>query len=203
MYVLDKPDNLVEIFEESIRKYAGRPIFGTKKNGAYEWKTYAEIGGLVDGIRSGLAALGVKKGDAVGVIANNRYEWAVCCYATYVLGAKFVPMYEAELEAMWRYIIEDSGISVLFVSKKEIFEAAQGWKEKIPALKHVFILNEEGKDSFKELAAQGLKAKVPAIRPAAEDIAGLIYTSGTTGNPKGVLLSHGNFTSQVHALCKA
>jgi long-chain acyl-CoA synthetase len=204
MYELDKPDNLVEIFEDSVKKYSNNPLFGTKNSsGAYEWVTYADVSRMVDGIRSGLVGLGIKKGDAVGIIANNRTEWAVCCYASYGVGALFVPMYEAELEKIQKYIIKDSGLKVLFVSKKDLYEKAKTWVNEIDSLKYVFVIDEKGPNSYKELMENGLKRVVPAIRPTANDIAGLIYTSGTTGDPKGVLLSHGNFTSQVHALVKS
>lgn len=204
MYELDKPDNLVEIFEDSVRKYSNNLIFGTKNSsGTYEWITYADFGRMVDGVRSGLVGLGVKKGDAVGIIANNRTEWAVCCYASYGVGALFVPMYEAELEKIQKYIIKDSGLKVLFVSQKNLYEKALTWMNEIDSLKHVFVIDEKGPNSYQELMDNGLKKVVPAIRPKANDIAGLIYTSGTTGDPKGVLLSHGNFSSQVHALMKS
>jgi long-chain acyl-CoA synthetase len=204
MYELDKPDNLVEIFEDSVKKYANNPLFGTKNSsGTYEWITYSDFSRMVDGIRSGLVGLGVKKGDAVGIIANNRTEWAVCCYASYGVGALFVPMYEAELEKIQKYIIRDSGLKVLFVSKKELYEKALTWVNEIDSLKHVFIIDEKGPNSYQDLMDNGLKKVIPAIRPKSSDIAGLIYTSGTTGDPKGVLLSHGNFSSQVHALRKS
>ncbi len=204
MYELDKPDNLVEILEESVKKYPNNKLFGTKNSsGQYEWITYSEFNRMVDGIRSGLAGLGIKKGDAVGIIANNRTEWAVCCYASYGVGARYVPMYEAELDSMWKYIIKDSEVKALFVSKKEIYEKALTWKNEIDTLKYVFIINETGPGSYQELMENGFKNIVPSFKPTSEDIAGLIYTSGTTGNPKGVLLSHGNFSSQVHALLKA
>ena len=110
MYKLDKPDNLVEIFEDSVKKYANNPLFGTKNSsGTYEWVTYSDVSRMVDGVRSGLVGLGIKKGDAVGIIAGNCTEWAVCCYASYGVGALFVPMYEAELEKIQKYIIKDSG----------------------------------------------------------------------------------------------
>jgi long-chain acyl-CoA synthetase len=111
-------------------------------------------------------------------------------------------MYEAELEKVQKYILKDSGVKVLFVSKKEIYESALKWMKEIDSLKHVIIIDEKGPNSYQELMDNGFKKIVPAIRPTADDIAGLIYTSGTTGDPKGVLLSHGNFSSQVHALCK-
>lgn len=84
--------------------------------------TYKEINERIRNLRAGLAQLEVGKNDVVGIISNNRLEWAVCAFATWGRSARFVPMYEAELVQIWKYIIMDSGIKVLFVSKPEIFE---------------------------------------------------------------------------------
>ena len=112
---LDKPDNLVDFLEDSVKKYPDSKMLGTKnKAGEYEWITYREFGRRVDNLRAGLATLNIKKGDAVGIIANNRTEWAICAFAAYGLGAGWVPMYEAELASIWKYIVADSGIKVLF-----------------------------------------------------------------------------------------
>ena len=71
----EQPDNLVEFLENSVARYPDRPLFGTKTlGGAYEWATYREIGRRVDDLRGGLAGLGVGRGEAVGIIANNRTE---------------------------------------------------------------------------------------------------------------------------------
>src|SRR3990172_2152323 len=96
-YQLDKPDNLVTLFEESVAKHPNNRLIGTKnKQGIYEWVTYREVRQRVDNLRGGVAKLGLKKGDAVGFIANNRVEWVVAAFATYGLGARYVPMYESE-----------------------------------------------------------------------------------------------------------
>jgi acyl-CoA synthetase (AMP-forming)/AMP-acid ligase II len=72
-FTLDKPDNLIDWWEESVTKFADRRLFGTKnKNGVYEWVTRKEVNTRIDNLRAGLAQLGVNEGDAVGVIANNR-----------------------------------------------------------------------------------------------------------------------------------
>ena len=113
-YQLDKPDNLVDFLEESVKKYPDSKMIGTKNAaGEYVWITYGELGRRVDNLRAGLAGLGVKRGDCVGIIANNRTEWVICAYAAYGLGARWVPMYEAELTSVWKYIVADSGIKVL------------------------------------------------------------------------------------------
>jgi long-chain acyl-CoA synthetase len=145
----------------------------------------------------------VKAGDAVAIIANNRVDWAVACYATYGRGARFVPMYEVELVKIWKYIVADSGSKVLFVANDAIFEKTKGFVDEIEGLEHIVRIEGSGEGTMAALEEKGRSAPVPSIRPAAGDIAGLIYTSGTTGDPKGVLLSHGNLTSNVHAILKA
>jgi len=199
-YQLDKPDNLVALLEESVAKYPNNRLFGTKnKQGVYEWVTYREVGQRVDNLRGGLAKLGVKKGDAVGLIANNRVEWAVAAFAAYGIGARYVPMYEAELLSVWKYIIKDSGLKVLFVANPEIFEKVKDFPKDIPALEKIFIIDSVGENTMASVEKSGAAHPVPSKRPSPDDIAGLIYTSGTTGDPKGVLLSHANFTSNTLA----
>ncbi|MBN1533395.1 MAG: long-chain fatty acid--CoA ligase [Spirochaetes bacterium] len=203
-YTLDKPDNLVEILEETLAKFSDRPWLGTKnkKTNQYDWVTYGEAAKRIDAIRGGFAKIGVQKGDGVSIIDNNSVEWAVCCYASYGLGARFIPMYKAELVKIWHYILSDSGARVLVVRDREIYEKVKNWVGEIPTLKNIFIIEDDGPESLAELEKLGAANPVPAIHPHPDDIAGLIYTSGTTGDPKGVLLSHGNFSSNVHACRK-
>ncbi|HON39335.1 MAG: AMP-dependent synthetase/ligase [Desulfomonilia bacterium] len=196
MYQYEKPDNLVDFLEGSVSKYPDNPMLGTKNSsGEYEWITYREFGRRVDNARAGLAQLGVKRGDTVGLIANNRTEWAICAFATFGLGAKWVPMYEAELTQIWKYIISDSGIKVLFVSKPAIYEKVKGFPEEIKTLERMILLEGSGEGTLAWLEDLGSRNPIPSIKPDPQDVASLIYTSGTTGDPKGVLLTHGNFTS--------
>src|SRR5664280_2734438 len=203
-YTLDKPDNLVGIFEETLARFGDREWLGTKnkKTNTYDWVTYRDVAKRIDAIRGGLAKIGVQKGDGVAIIDNNSVEWAACCYATYGLGGRFIPMYKAELLKIWKYIITDSGTSVLFVRDKEIYEKVKNWTNEIESLKNIYVIDGTGPDTLAELEKLGAANPIPAIHPNADDIAGLIYTSGTTGEPKGVLLSHGNFSSNVHACIK-
>jgi long-chain acyl-CoA synthetase len=203
MYQLDKPDNLVELFELSVKRFHDRPLFGTKnKSGTYGWITYREFGRRVDNLRSGLAQRGIGKDDVVGVIANNSVEWAVVHFATLGLGGRFVPMYEVELPYVWEYIVRDSGIKTLFVSKQEILDKVKDFPAHIPSLRKIIMIEGSGKDTMAELEKIGEGNPVSTVHPHPDDIAVLIYTSGTTGDPKGVLLSHGNWTSNSHARVK-
>ena len=191
-----KPDNLVELFENAVQKFANNKFLGTKnKSGVYEWVNYRYVGERVNAAMSGLAVLGVEKNDAVGIIAANRVEWVICAFATYGRGARFVPMYEKELHSVWTYIIRDAAIKVLFVSTKELYENLKNLPQEISSLKHVILIEGTGENSLTALENQGRLQPVPAIHPSCNDTAVLIYTSGTTGDPKGALLSHGNCTS--------
>ena len=200
MFQTDEPDNLVAFLEGSVAKYPDNFLFGTKNpSGTYDWITYREVGKRVDNLRGGLASIGIGKDDAIGIIANNRVEWAVAAFAGYGLGARYIPMYESELVHIWKYIINDSSVKVLFVSKPEIYEKVKDFIEEIPTLKKIVLIEGNADDSMAALERTGRDNPVPSIQPHSDDIAGLIYTSGTTGDPKGVLLSHGNFTSNSHA----
>ena len=200
VYRYDPPDNLVSLIENSVAKFADNPLFGTKNAaGEYEWVTYAQVGRRIDHLRGGLARMGVKKGDAVGIIANNRTEWAVCAFAAYGLGARFIPMYEKELPQIWQYIINDGNVQLLFVATPDIHKQVNGFGGATPGLANVLIIDGQGENSMAALEEVGQVHPVPAIHPDPQDIAVLIYTSGTTGDPKGVLLSHGNFTTNFQA----
>ena len=198
MHTFEKPDNLVELIEKSVERYAENLLFGTKNDaGDYEWDTYREIGIRINNLRGGLSQAGIEKGDAVGIIANNRKEWAIAAFATFGLGGRFIPMYQKELAKIWKHIINDGSIKLLLVATKEVYDQIEGMRDDLPGLEKIYLIEGEGENSMSGLEKKGAADPVPSIQPKPEDIAVLIYTSGTTGDPKGVLLSHGNFTSNV------
>jgi long-chain acyl-CoA synthetase len=198
--VYESPDNIVEIFENSVARYANNLLMGEKDAaGVYQWVTYGQIGTRVNNLRAGLAAAGVEKGDTVGIIANNRKEWLIGEIATQSLGAAYVPMYEKELVSMWKYIVKDAEIKILFVSKPEVLEKVKDFPSEIPTLKQIYLIQGTGENTMGALEKKGEQNPVPSRKPAHSEVAVLIYTSGTTGEPKGVLLSHGNLAENVKA----
>lgn len=193
--------NLVELYEASVSRFADKPIFGTKGADGWSWMSYQDFGEQVDFARAGLAGLGLEQGDRVAAISDNRAEWAIGAYATYGLGAAWVPMYEAQLSKEWGFIIGNSGAKIAIVADDGIRAQLDDHREQLPALEQVVVINgEAGGDAitWAELLARGAEMPVDTVHPAPEDLAGLIYTSGTTGSPKGVMLSHGNLTSNVN-----
>ncbi len=200
MFTYEKPDNLVEWFSQSVAAHGKNPLFGTKNaSGSYEWVNYEDVGKRVDHLRGGLAGLGVGRNDAVGIIANNRTEWAVAAFATFGLGARFVPMYEKELPMTWKYIINNSGAKVLLAANKTIFNQVAAMKDDMPGLEKIFVIDDHGDLTMETLERQGKSHPIKPYSPDPGDVAVLIYTSGTTGQPKGVLLTHGNFTSNARS----
>jgi long-chain acyl-CoA synthetase len=193
---------LVEIYKRSVSRYASNELFGEKKDGKWSWMTYGQFAQMTDDLRGGLAQLGVGPADKVAVISNNRAEWAVGAYATYTLGGAYVPMYEAQLEKDWEYILKDCGAKVLFVPDEKFSAKIEKIRPNLPALEHVIRIAgaESDKDTMASLRKRGAETPAPIYEPKAEDLGGLIYTSGTTGNPKGVMLSHANIAKNVSSM---
>lgn len=196
--------NLVEILEASTSAFASQPLFGTKVKGAYKWTTYSDFAKQVEKFRGALSTMGVEPGssDTIAVIANNRVEWAVGAYATYSIGAKYCPMYEAQMAKDWEFILKDSGAKIVLVANQKIYDQVKPMVETIDTLERVVYFDgpSDGADAYQNLLIHGEKNPIDAYHPDSSEIAGFIYTSGTTGNPKGVLLSHANICSNVNGI---
>jgi long-chain acyl-CoA synthetase len=194
--------DLVELCDRSCARYAERALFGTKRGGEWIWTRYGELHELVAHARGGLAALGVGPGDRVAIVADNRVEWAVAAYATYGLGAAFVPMYQAQQPKEWEFILADCGAKVVIAANDAIFAVLRAMQSKLPALQRVVGLTLAPDDpaSWAALLERGAAEPVATCAIDPSSVAGFVYTSGTTGLPKGVLLSHANIASNVSAM---
>jgi len=194
--------SLPDLFEASVARFADNPLFGTKQpDGNWIWMSYGNFSEQVARARAGFAGLGVDSGDRVAAIADNRAEWAIGAYGTYTLGAAWVPMYEAQQSKEWQYILADSGATVAIVANDGIRAQLDDLAEQLPELTQIIVIDGEAGGTaitFDELLARGAEAPVNTVHPDPSSLAGLIYTSGTTGNPKGVMLSHANLTSNVN-----
>ena len=171
------------------------------------WQAYssAEMLRRIAGLSKALAALGVKAGDRVGLFAPNSPEWHVADFAVLGLGAMDVPIYYNESPERLEYIWIDAGVKVAIVSGEAQARKVAACRAKIPALEKIICVNapEELRGEFLDYAtliAAANDADIAEYRRAAADVqpqqlATLIYTSGTTGEPKGVMLTHANLTS--------
>jgi long-chain acyl-CoA synthetase len=138
----------------------------------------------------------------VGIISNNRWEWATIAAAAYSLNATIVPMYEAQLAADWTYILNDSGCTALFCANDEIYNQVQ--KDVLPStpsVKSVLCLDApEGEPHAFATAMANASTETQSliVKPTQDDLADLIYTSGTTGKQKWLLV--GIIVNQIRIL---
>ena len=172
---------------------------------------------FVDRVRNvalGLAELGIKPGDRIALLSENRPEWSIADLAILSLGAINVPIYTTQVVDQIRYILSDSGTRAIFVSNKKLFRHVAKALDGLDFLEKVIFFDEqaisdiEGSTTLEALEKTGqlraqdkpavLEAYLKAIKP--DDLATIIYTSGTTGEPKGVMLTHANFMSNVLAI---
>ena len=172
---------------------------------------------FVDRVRNvalGLVELGIKPGDRIALLSENRPEWSIADLAILSLGAINVPIYTTQAVDQIRYILADSGTRAIFISNRKLFSHASKALEGLDFLEKVIFFDEqaipviersitlEALEKTGQQRAQGkpavLEAYLKAIKP--DDLATIIYTSGTTGEPKGVMLTHANFMSNVLAI---
>ena len=169
----------------------------------------------VKDVALGLAALGIRPGDRVALLSENRPEWSIADLAILSLGAINVPIYTTQALEQVDYILSDSGARAIFISTRRLYKHVQPVLAKRPMERLIFFEPEVAEDiehgiSLEELEQKGSElaqqrpgafdAYLQAVRP--DDLATIIYTSGTTGEPKGVMLTHNNFMSNVQSIAK-
>jgi long-chain acyl-CoA synthetase len=159
----------------------------------------------------GLMTLGLKKGDLVVTISNNRPEWNIMDMALSQLGIIHVPIYPTISEDDYSYILKNCEPKLLIVSDKSLHDKLKPIADKVGSLEGIFCFNEvESVKNWKEMLnlgiqhAEKLNKQLEKVRKTitADDVVTLIYTSGTTGNPKGVMLTHNNIMSNVNAIAQ-
>ncbi len=171
----------------------------------------AELLRRIAGLSMALVELGVKPGDRVALFAANRPEWHTADFAINGSGGITVPIYFNESSDRLTYILKHSGARVIIVAGTEQLKKLLRCRAQLPELEHV-IVADAGDDvttdclRYETLIASAGGAEIAAYRMrAAQVLPGqlctIIYTSGTTGEPKGVMLTHNNMSSNVTDSC--
>jgi long-chain acyl-CoA synthetase len=204
------PGTLAQLFFDAVERYDKPDALQAKVNGAYQPTSHRTLATRVQYIGLGLRALGVERGARVGILSENRPEWAIADYACLTTGLVDVPVYPTLPAEQIAYILKDAGVVALFVSTDVQAAKVAEIRPGLPALRQVIGYGDRvwpGVDiTFADLEARGKAAaasvsadryRQEALTAKPDDLATLIYTSGTTGEPKGVMLTHDNFHSNV------
>lgn len=203
-------ETLNTLFQTTAEKYADKVALRYKENKQYHPITYGELAQRVQTFASGLSQMGVQKGDRVALLSENRPEWVIADLAALSLGAIVVPIYPTLPAPQVSYICRNSGAKVLFAGDAKQKAKADVARSDAPNLQTVVVFEGEavgdGVQSFAGVMEMGKAsplspdewtARKNAVGP--DDVASLVYTSGTTGDPKGTMLTHGNFVASVDA----
>ncbi|HOS57975.1 MAG TPA: long-chain fatty acid--CoA ligase [Bacteroidales bacterium] len=179
-----------------------------KENGVWVHYSVQQYIEKVNYISYGLMQLGIKKGDRLASISNNRPEWNFLDMAILQLGAVHVPIYPTISENDYKYILNHAEVKMVFVSGWELLRKIENIISETPALaENVYTFrNLRGYKHLNEIISLGMANPSQQYlseikeRISPDDLATLIYTSGTTGNPKGVMLTHSNLLNNVKAV---
>jgi long-chain acyl-CoA synthetase len=184
-----------------------------KRNGAWVELSYQMLADRVQDLSLGLMELGIRPGDRVAILSENRPEWAIADYACLTARCTDVPIYPTLPTKQVEYNLCDSGAVAIFVSTRHQLEKVQELRMRVPGLRHVIAFEEDamasGVLSLDQVCSRGRAArprrlswKAEALEAKPDDLATLIYTSGTTGDMKGVMLTQGNIAYNVTTCCR-
>jgi long-chain acyl-CoA synthetase len=202
---------LIELFEKSVEKYPDNPLLWEKIKDKYIPASYREVHRQVILAGAGLLSAGLQKGDRVGLLSEGRNSWLISELAILYCGAVNVPL-SVKLEAPeLKFRLEHSGSKMVIVSAGQTGKIAEVL-ENLPDIKSVIHLDDKSELDVKDVLFSDLIKKGEAFLESEEnrrlfgetwqsvgpdDIANISYTSGTTADPKGIMLSHLNYTTNV------
>jgi long-chain acyl-CoA synthetase len=207
---LEDVKTIPELFFFAVRERADADALRTKEDGEWKAVTYAQWGEVVRTLAAAMADW-IEPGDTICLVAENRREWTYVDLAAQSLAGILAPIYPTSPPKDVAYIINDAAAKVVVVSSQDQLDRVLALKAdgEIDRVERIVVMDDvpspgDGVQTLAQLLAEGkgkdssvVDERCKTLDP--EAMASLIYTSGTTGNPKGVMLSHRNFISNVHA----
>jgi long-chain acyl-CoA synthetase len=204
--------NLVMLFESMVRARGTQTAAKHKREGRWQDVTWAEMARRARDLSDGLAALGVQPGDRIACIGETAVEWVLADLGILGAGAITVTIYQSNRPAECQYILQDSGARYIFCDTAAQVAKIREVRGQLPKLEGIIRFQGPAADGFErtladvEAAGAAWRKDHPDAHDArvakvtSDDPASFIYTSGTTGNPKGVILTHGNWVYEAYAI---
>lgn len=204
------PATLNEIFFAAANDESRHVVMRHKADGTWHDIQRVDFLARIRHTNAALRELGFAAGDRLAILSENRPEWAIADYACLTARLVDVSIYPSLPAHQIAYILKDSGSRGIFVSNRDQLEKVLSIRAQLPGLQHVISFDHgplpDGVLSLHELESRGASAvgrsanwEAEALAAGPQDLATLIYTSGTTGDPKGVMLTHGNITSNINS----
>lgn len=204
---------LFQIVTRDLGRGKDRPVLKYKSGDNWNGIKYDELHRDTENFALGLSSMGIKRGDRVAIIAENRPEWVFTDMAILGLGAIDVPLYPISTSETIEFIMNNSESAGIVVSNKFQLNKVLKIKKNCRHLKFIVVMNNEDKGdekdvySFLDIQIKGVEFKKDHPNYFEEscslcqenDLCTIIYTSGTTGEPKGVMLTHKNICSNIKA----
>lgn len=204
--------NLLEAFDHTVKTRDGASCLRFKEKGKWQTLCWDEVYAKVLDLAGGLYKLGVKKGDRVCILSKSRYEWSLADLAVISCGGITVPIYESSTAEQIAYIINHCEAKVLFVEDANQLKKVHQILGQIPQVKQIILFEpispkqkDQGFYILEEIyllgSGHGKNVFESSLSQLTRDSdASYVYTSGTTGPPKGGILTHGNFLTEIESL---
>ena len=203
------PSTFPQLLDQLVRDRGDRVLLPRRAAHDHSPISFGRIASDVDALAAALLDLGLKRGDHVGLVAENRYEWLLIDLAMASLGVVDVPRGVDTTPTELQFILEHSGSCAAFAENEKVAADLVAMQGALPDLRYVIVMADETSvdgalalgDLVKKGAAmlqssaEALQAARAAVDP--EDLLTIVYTSGTTAEPKGVMLSHRNVLSNI------
>ena len=191
-------DNATTAMWNNAEQHPNAPLFAVPDGAGWRDITTAQFRDEVTEVAKGLAALGVKPGDRVGLMSRTRYEWSVMDYAIWVAGAVTVPIYDSSSAEQIRWILSNSEAVACMTELPAHTRLVDSIREAIPTVSNVWEIESGGVQTLKDAAAKfDGDINERRLSAKADDLATIVYTSGTTGLPKGCELTHRNLIADI------
>ena len=192
-----------QMVTQNSAKFANEIAFQIKREGIYQRLTYGEAGVMIKKLAAKLYLLGIRKGDRVALLSENRPEWAISYLAIVCAGAVVVPLDALGTPDMFENFLKDSSARGIILSG-QFLETIDKVKSSLQDLKFVIDMdhNQDGTYvlSYKRAVAETKVDRDNYGESSLDDLVAILYTSGTTGVSKGVMLTHRNIMSNVVAV---